>query len=99
MHDLNTISRLNAEAHAQGIQELQAKGQFVVANYTGLTLLNFGGHPTLAAATAALEAPVDSPDQHRGLFTPTPRPIGQRDQTEDRTVADYAERVVGRADL
>ena len=84
MHDLNTISRVNAEAHGKGIAALQAKGLHVVANYDGLTLNNFKGHDTVESATAALTAPVDSPDQNRRLFPAQPG---------DRTLGDYVARI------
>jgi len=87
MHDLNTISRLNAEAHAQGIKNLQDAGLHVVANYTGLTLLNFEGHVSGESAFAAARAPVESPDQHRRVFVPNQYPVGARDQSEDRATA------------
>jgi len=40
MHDLNTINRLNYEAHARSIKDAQAHGKYVIAKYEGLTLVS-----------------------------------------------------------
>jgi hypothetical protein len=38
MHDLNTINRLNLEAHGKAIEGDRLKGKHVVATYEGLHL-------------------------------------------------------------
>lgn len=87
MHDLNTISRLNAETHAKGIKSLQDQGKHVVATYTGLSLLSFEGFATAGEAEAARSAPVDSPDVTRRAYAPTPagQAVAAHDQSEDRS--------------
>lgn len=93
MHDLNTIIRLNAEAHGDAVDRRRAEGKFVVAKYTGLHLVSFEAYDTGAAALQALnDGRVGaSPDVHFKLYNPTLVPRG-RDQSEDRTLADYIAR-------
>lgn len=38
MHDLNTISKRNAEAFADAVENFRRQGRFVIANYSGITL-------------------------------------------------------------
>lgn len=50
MHDLNTINRLNYEAHVASISAARAEGKFVVAKYEGLHLIiteNFDEAPVV----------------------------------------------------
>ena len=53
MNDLNVISRLNAEAHERDIPNQQAKGLYVVAEYTGLHYTGYSVHETQVEANAA----------------------------------------------
>lgn len=39
MHDINTISRLNAEATASDVPKQRAAGKYVVCTYAGLNYL------------------------------------------------------------
>lgn len=68
MHDLNTLSRLNAEAYADAIANLRSQGRDVVATYSGATLMAIESFSLPAQAAAALAAPTASPDEHRKLF-------------------------------
>lgn len=84
MHDLGTINRLNAEAHAASINRVRATGKYVVPHYDGLTLMSFRSFDTLEEAKAhsleALEA-----SEHRSILGPLPSFAGTgRDQSEDR---------------
>lgn len=72
MHDLNTIRRLNAEAHAASIAKAQADGKHVVAEYAGLHLMTTQVFDDEASALAALKAPTEAGDS-RGYFPPTSR--------------------------
>lgn len=85
MHDLHTIQRLNAEAHAASIKTAQNRGQHVVATYTGLALLRTQVFDDDASAIAAYNAPAE-PAEHRVLFAALPpsERVGARDQSEDR---------------
>ena len=51
MHDLNTIIRLNEEAHGQAITSLRDQGKHVVAMYDGVHLVK---HDAFDSADAAL---------------------------------------------
>lgn len=53
MQDLNVISKINAEAHERDIPNQQAKGLYVVAEYTGLHYTGYSTHKTQAEANAA----------------------------------------------
>lgn len=68
MHDLNVLSRLNAEAYADAIANLRRQGRDVVATYNGATLMAIESFTIAAQAAAALAAPTASPDEHRKLF-------------------------------
>lgn len=88
MHDLNTISRLNAEAFAESIQNYRRQGRCVLVNYEGLHLVSI---ETFTAQFDAQEAFDDAvARQHGGarsvLFAPLPvsAPAPMRDQSEDR---------------
>ncbi len=50
MHDLNTINRLNEQAHGHEILQQRAAGKHVVAVYEGLHLARHSVHDTQAEA-------------------------------------------------
>ncbi len=84
MHDLNTIRRLNAEAHAASITAARAAGKHVVAEFAGLHLMTTEVFDNEAAALAALKAPTEAGDS-RAYFPPVPgHHASRRDQPEDR---------------
>lgn len=89
MHDLRTISRLNAEAFGPAITNLQRQGRFVVAKYAGLHILSIESFSDETEARADFDEAVDSPDKTKKLFAPIASADGanpvQRDQSEDRT--------------
>jgi hypothetical protein len=94
MHDLNTIHRLNEEAHGKAVRQWQYEGRWVLAVYAGVHLLRAEPYGTHAEAQAALTALTGGPDwtatDRATVLAPTqdgytPR----RDQSEDRlTLAD-----------
>lgn len=101
MNDLNTIHRLNVEAHAKSIDNWRSSGKHVLATYTGLTLFAAVPYDTQAEAERALataQAQRD-PTQRYEVLAPTrlnaPAPVSiTRDQSEDTgasfaSVADY----------
>lgn len=53
MHCLETINRLNAEAHANAITAARAGGKFVLARYCGLHLIEHTEHDSHEAAVMA----------------------------------------------
>jgi cobyrinic acid a,c-diamide synthase len=65
MHDLHTINQLNAEAHAASIETACAAGKYVVAEYTGLHLMTTQVFDDEAAATKAMNAPLEHGDTRR----------------------------------
>ena len=69
MHDLNTIRRLNAEAHADRISIARHAGKHVVAEFAGLHLMTVQEFDDETAALAALKAPAEAGD-HRAYFPP-----------------------------
>jgi hypothetical protein len=84
MHDLNTIRRLNAEAHAESINTARAAGKHVVAEFAGLHLMTTYAFDDVADALAALKAPAEAGDS-RAYFPPVPaHHAARRDQSEDR---------------
>ena len=86
MHDLATIRRLNAEAHAHSITQAQAQGRHVVAEYAGLHLMTTAIYKTAEEALAALKQPAQVGDS-RAYHPPLPPWHGaRRDQSEDRPV-------------
>jgi|GEM_PF-2284120 len=94
MHDLNTIHKLNLEAHGAGIKADRASGKHVVATYAGLTLLSHETFDGLEDALAAINAPTESPDQHRVYLSPLDGfHAAARDQSEDRRVQPVEYRV------
>lgn len=99
MHDLNTITRLNAERFADGIKSLRAQGRYVLAKYDGLALVSiesFSDHQEAVAATTAASAAGGASERVQ-LFAPLSEAEAAlargRDQSEDRTVGDYAARL------
>lgn len=95
MHSLETIARLNAEATEKAIGHYCGLGRWVVAGYTGLHIVSLETFTNEAEALAAVRAELDSPDQKRVLHPPKPadQVAGQRDQSEDRTLAAYIDKV------
>lgn len=71
MHDLNDIRRFNAERHADSIAQAHARGEHVVAYFTGLHLVSTTSHPTADAALVAVAVPC-MPGDRRAYFPPTP---------------------------
>lgn len=87
MHDLNTINKLNAEAHAKSVKTAQEAGLWVIAKYTGLHLLSTTNFNSAAEAQDFLESEERNPvaGNHYRRFDPIAHPVGHRDQSEDRT--------------
>ncbi len=52
MNDLQTINRLNAEAIERDIPRQQAKGKFVVAEFSGLNFIGYSTHDREAEANS-----------------------------------------------
>ena len=69
MHDLKTLSRLNAEAFGEAIENLRRQGRDVVATYEGLHLMSIESFSDGAEALEAFTKPTDSPSEHKKLFT------------------------------
>jgi hypothetical protein len=99
MHDLNTITRLNAQAFADSIASYRAKGKFVLAKYEGLHLASIETFDDQRAAQVAFDtiAAKRDPSGRTVLFAPLQahEVIGKRDQSEDRTLRDYIARKEG----
>ena len=99
MHDLNTINRLNREAHGESIAKWRASGKHVVAIYAGLTLMSATPHDTLRGAAEAVIAEDEAdPSRRIDILTPTAPAALTRDQSEDTganfaTVGDYLRHV------
>ncbi len=95
MHSLETIERLNEEATVKAITHYCGLGRWVVAGYAGLHITSLETFTDEAEALVALRAELDSPDQKRVLHPPTPpaQVVGARDQSEDRTLAAYIDKV------
>jgi len=91
MHSLNTIQKLNAESFAPAIENLRRQGRDVVATYAGLALLSIESFSIRDEAIAALQAPTESPDEHRKLFVGHP---GGEEQTKWPPL-DAGEQAVG----
>jgi len=53
MNDLNTINRLNNNAAAQA--KAQQRGKYLVAEYAGLSAVNYTGFETEAEAKQVIE--------------------------------------------
>lgn len=95
MHALETIARLNAKATEKAIGHYCGLGRWVVAGYAGLHITSLETFTSESEAVAAVRAELDSPDQKRVLHPPKPAAevVGQRDQSEDRTLAAYIGKV------
>lgn len=94
MHCLNTINRLNEEAHAEAITKLRKAGNWVVATFEGLSLVTHETHPSLELAVAAADTVEKNTGQRKEIFSPIPSaagtaPTATRDQSEDHG-ASYA---------
>jgi hypothetical protein len=77
VHDLDTIRRLNAEAHADRIQELQRQGKHVVALFAGLHLIRHEAYDSAEAAIAASKASLNA-SEHAVVYPallPAPRGV------------------------
>lgn len=86
MHDLNTIRRLNAEAHADSIRAAQAAGKHVVATYAGLHLMTTQAFDDEAAALAELRRPCEAGDS-RAYFPAKPAVVVEPQLTLDQLAA------------
>ena len=84
MHDLNQIIDNNAKAHSQSIDYYLNRGQDVVAEYDGLTLLNVKPFDDRNEAEVYLAEPLDSVSKYRRIQHRRVDPVGNRDQSEDR---------------
>lgn len=84
MHDLNTINRLNHERFGASIQQHLDAGRFVVAKYTGLSLVSYDTFADYASAERALHAGVGAAER---LTLYTPRGHSAQPQVE-KTLAD-----------
>ena len=81
MHDLNTINRLNAEAHADAINAARRQGKYVVATFAGLHVVGVASFSDSRSAVSALTAPVEA-SERRVIYGPITG--ATRDQSEDR---------------
>jgi len=69
MHGLETIRRLNREAHEASITRARAKGLYVVGLYEGLHLVSFASFEEEGPAQAALKLPLEA-GQSRAYWEP-----------------------------
>lgn len=91
MHDLNTINRVNAEAHAADINAARRQGKHVVGYFDGLHLMGFVAYNT-AAEAAKIRDHLTVAGERRVVYEPikpaydrgTARAAALRDQSEDR---------------
>lgn len=93
MHGLETIQRLNREAHERGIDSLRAAGLWVVSNWIALHLVSFESHSTQEAAQAAASAACDAGDRrvvHPPMSDAERAEFRGRDQSEDYAVKSAA---------
>lgn len=91
MNDLNTINRLNAERHYDTIATARAAGKHVLVYRAGLHIVNVCLFDTAEDVKAVADSDTLSPAETREYLAPTVQsavPI-VRDQSEDRTLADY----------
>ena len=84
MHDLNQIIANNAKAHADSINYYLNRGQHVVAEYDGVTLLTVQPFANKHEAEVFAQQELGSPSRHRKLQYARVDPVGKRDQSEDR---------------
>ncbi len=101
MHDLNQITRLNAEAFADAIQSYRRQARWVLAKYEGLHLASIETFTSQDAAQAAFE--VEAVKRDGGgravLFTPIPDVapvvlpnVRAPSRPADKTLGDYITR-------
>ena len=84
MHDLNTITKLNAEAHGAAINKSRSSGKWVVPHYAGLTLMSFRSFDTREEAIEHRDSQLEA-SEHRSVLEPLPSFYpATRDQSEDR---------------
>lgn len=90
MHDLNTINRLNEQAHGKAIERWRSEGKYVVASKQGLTLIGAAPFDT-AEQAARVKANLEASPLNRNtgftveVLAPTaPHYSVTRDQSEDR---------------
>ena len=85
MNDLNTITRLNAEAFAASIQNYRRQGRWVLAKYAGLHLESIETFLVQSDAQTAFDTEAAKRDAsgRAVLFTPIP-------DVQGLTQADYA---------
>lgn len=69
MHGLETIRRINREAHEASITRARAKGLYVVGLYEGLHLVSFASFEEEGPAQAALKLPLEA-GQSRAYWEP-----------------------------
>lgn len=88
MHDLNTIVRLNRQAHERSISTWRNQGKYVVAAYDGMHLVVAEPHDSADSAISA-GARITVPGLSISLLPPIPpeQRVGHRDQSEDRGVS------------
>ena len=87
MHDLNTLHRLNVEAHAKSVTQWRSAGQWVVVVYEGLTLFSATPHDTESSAKEEHAAIPQVGGTHSAILPPTAAHYAAtRDQSEDRPV-------------
>lgn len=104
MHDLNTISRLNAEAFAESIQNYRRHGRWVLAKYEGLHLASIETFTVQSDAQLAFDLEVSKRDAsgRSVLFTPLVTDLSLKaadfpglrapDRPADKTIGDYITR-------
>lgn len=78
MHDLNTISKLNAEAFGEAVENFRRQGRFVIATYSGIALVSIETFTDEGDAMRAFAdfRPEDPSNTVRLLF---PRKHGETD--------------------
>lgn len=72
MHDLNQISKMNAEAYAEAVDNFRRQGRYVIVKMTGLHIASietFTDEGDALHTFANLVA--ETPDVHFKLLTPT----------------------------
>lgn len=72
MHDLNQISKLNAQAFGDAVENFRRQGRYVIATFTGAHLAQietFTDEGDALRTFANLVA--ETPDVHFELLTPT----------------------------
>lgn len=94
MHDLNTINRLNFEAFGDKVAQARAAGKHVLVYYAGLAITHVQTYDTAEQVREATGSEELAADVTRRYFAPSVQTHNlTRDQSEDRTLADYVARV------